>query len=295
VEHQEHSYPLLWLYRRELRDSAGAGRFRGGAAGESAVITHGVSRPLEMMLGAHGVALPASRGVNGGLPSKSLGLRMYRDVDVRGHFARGSMPVEFEEFGVEAELPHPKTSSVVFGRQDVFASSGAGGGGYGDPLDRDPRLVAADVVEGYVSATLAAELYGVVVTDGEVDVAATQDKRARLRGERIGQGPLAEPVPPSAVADGSRNLSENVVLTAEGDTVCRRCGMTLTEDDQDYRSGSTVVDIDMESSGLVWVDPATFVDAEIKLRGFCCPSCATLLDTELARAGDPVGADRFLT
>jgi N-methylhydantoinase B len=293
VEHQEHSYPLLWLYRRELRDSAGAGMFRGGVAGESAVIPHGVSRPLEMMLGAHGVALPASRGVNGGLPSKSLSLRLYRDVDVRGHFARGSMPVEIDDFGVAVELPHPKTSSVRFGTRDVFAASGAGGGGYGDPLDRDPGLVANDVAEGYVSAALAADLHGVVMADGEPDLAATQELRSRLRGRRVGQGPLPAPISWHG-GDGTRSLSENVVLSAEGDTFCSRCGATLSEGSQEFRGGTAVIDIDMQSSGLVWVDPATFVDAKLALRGFCCPSCATLLDTELTRADDPVQSDRSL-
>ena len=295
VEHQEHSYPLLWLYRRELRDSAGAGMFRGGAAGESAVITHGVARPLEMMLGAHGVALPASRGVNGGLPSKALGLRMYRGVDVRGHFARGSMPVDLDDLGIEVDLPHPKTSSVVFGPQDVFASSGAGGGGYGDPLDRDPRLVAADVDEGYVSAALATALYGVIVENGEIDTAATADRRAHLRGARVGQDRLPAPSGPNTFTDGSRSLSENVVLTADGNTLCGRCGTTLTEASQHFRAAATVLDIDMQSSGLVWVDPGTFVDAQLILRGFCCPSCATLLDTELVPAGAEVTADRSLT
>ena len=58
----------------------------------------------------------------------------------------------------------------------------AGGGGYGDPLDRPPEAVLADVVEGWVSAAAATELYGVVLTadDGvgpRVDEAATRELR----------------------------------------------------------------------------------------------------------------------
>jgi N-methylhydantoinase B len=53
-----------------------------------------------------------------------------------------------------------------------------GGGGWGDPLARDPDLVARDVRLGYVSAERARELYGVVIgADGAVDEAGTAASR----------------------------------------------------------------------------------------------------------------------
>ena len=62
----------------------------------------------------------------------------------------------------------------------------AGGGGYGDPLERDPERVALDVREGYVSAEAARLVYGVLVgADGRVDVAATQELRERLQALRF--------------------------------------------------------------------------------------------------------------
>ena len=65
---------------------------------------------------------------------------------------------------------------------DVLAVTQGGGGGYGDPLKRDPDLVAADVMDGYVSVQRARTDYGVIVdVDARrVDVAAT----AREREER---------------------------------------------------------------------------------------------------------------
>jgi N-methylhydantoinase B len=293
VEHQEHHYPLLWLYRRELRDSAGAGAFRGGVAGESAVIPYGVSQPLEMMLGAHGVAMPSSRGINGGLPAKSLGFRVFRDVDLQSRFAEGRMPVDVEQLGSDIDWPHPKSSTVRLGPRDVFASSGAGGGGYGDPLEREPELVAHDVTEGYVSTELAAGLYGVVFAGEEVDREATQELRAKMRGSRLGHGPLQAPGGMIEI-DGGRHLSESVILTPDGDAVCGRCGAPLAQDSQDFRRGTTITEFDMQTLGLVWIDPATYIDDELILRGFCCPQCGTLLDTELARPSDPVDLDRCL-
>jgi N-methylhydantoinase B len=63
-----------------------------------------------------------------------------------------------------------------------------GGGGFGDPLERDPALVRADVAEELVSSTAAREQYGVVLTrELGVDEAATRALRARLRSERQGR------------------------------------------------------------------------------------------------------------
>jgi len=63
----------------------------------------------------------------------------------------------------------------------VIVMQSAGGGGFGDPLTRDPERVRADVRGGYVSPARAREGYGVVFTSaGEIDVAATATERARL-------------------------------------------------------------------------------------------------------------------
>jgi len=59
-----------------------------------------------------------------------------------------------------------------------------GGGGWGDPLARDPELVGLEVRRGLVSAA-GARRYGVVCDDaGTVDAAATAALREKLRGDR---------------------------------------------------------------------------------------------------------------
>jgi N-methylhydantoinase B len=59
-----------------------------------------------------------------------------------------------------------------------------GGGGYGDPLQRDPQLVLDDVADGFVSVASALEDYGVVVDGTVVDEKATR----RVRAERASAG-----------------------------------------------------------------------------------------------------------
>jgi N-methylhydantoinase B len=74
-----------------------------------------------------------------------------------------------------------------------------GGAGYGDPLDRDPERVHADVVSGVVTAEHARARYGVVLdADGTgVDEAATASCRETIRAER-----LAQAVPASELVSG---------------------------------------------------------------------------------------------
>jgi len=69
---------------------------------------------------------------------------------------------------------------------DVVRMETSGGGGGGDPLARAPERVQADVALGYLDRDQAAERYGVVIdAGGNVDAAATQAMRDRLRTSRV--------------------------------------------------------------------------------------------------------------
>ena len=62
---------------------------------------------------------------------------------------------------------------------DIFRCVGPAGGGYGNPLERDPQAVLDDVLDGLISAETAKAAFGVVVSgDGTVDSAATDSLRA---------------------------------------------------------------------------------------------------------------------
>jgi N-methylhydantoinase B len=67
-------------------------------------------------------------------------------------------------------------------KDTVIRAETTGGGGWGDPLDREPERVLTDVLNRYVSKKGAREDYGVVITDDEqVDVAATEALRIEMR------------------------------------------------------------------------------------------------------------------
>jgi N-methylhydantoinase B len=65
------------------------------------------------------------------------------------------------------------------GKDGRFVCYGPAGGGYGNPLERDPAKVADDVLDGVISVDTALKDYGVVVSaKGVVDQAATAKRRA---------------------------------------------------------------------------------------------------------------------
>ncbi|MGI0090729.1 MAG: hypothetical protein ACREBS_03380, partial [Nitrososphaerales archaeon] len=61
------------------------------------------------------------------------------------------------------------------------------GGGYGDPLARDPKKVLSDVISDYVSLNAAREIYGVIIDESNwrIDEEATKKQRAKLKSSRI--------------------------------------------------------------------------------------------------------------
>lgn len=151
------------LYRRrwELQtDSGGAGRFRGGlgAVSEWEFLSHGIINAITEKTRASEV-----KGLADGHPAPFQNeLRVFPDT--------------------ERELRLGKRSDIRIRNGDVFSMRAAGGGGHGDPLEREPARVLADVVNGYVSRACARELYGVVIKPDaeEVDVEATRTLRASL-------------------------------------------------------------------------------------------------------------------
>jgi N-methylhydantoinase B len=95
--------------------------------------------------------------------------------------------------GNEPEYLGAIFSGVQVEQGDSFTRPSAGGGGLGDPLERDPKAVLEDVIDDYVSTERALKDYGVVITEIDKDIdefefdeAATQSARARIRGARIG-------------------------------------------------------------------------------------------------------------
>jgi N-methylhydantoinase B len=158
VESYEQRYPVLYLFRGIAPDSGGAGQYRGGVAGDWARVLYGVDEAADLSFyigrdfGAAGFA--------GGLDGQPSHISIKRGTDL---FERLDTSVpSFTDLAGEAEvLPQqPKALDCVVRAGDVVYVRGMGGGGYGNPAERDRKALLDDVRDGFVSEALARSTYG---------------------------------------------------------------------------------------------------------------------------------------
>lgn len=170
-EGNERVNPTRTVEFQILRDSAGPGKWRGGAGvqktsvlleSENAVMSYICDRERAVVW-----------GIEGGLPSMPHGLSIRRNGEKEAKWL-GSV---FSDYPVYTG--------------DEFARPTAGGGGYGDPLERDPQAVCDDVASDYVSIERAAKDYGVVLEEIDADLCefevnepATGKLREEIRAKR---------------------------------------------------------------------------------------------------------------
>jgi N-methylhydantoinase B len=191
VEMNEFAYPILYLWRREEADTGGPGRFRGGVGGSACLIPHDTAlKGMHLVSSAAGKALPQASGISGGYPSNTAYEVIIRGSDVREVIARDGIPADLAAIRGDITVVPPALETDL-GWDDVYFTEWQGGGGYGDPLLRDPELVRTDVVNDKVTAGAAREIYGVVVDEGfSVDADLTEQRRAEIRTQRA-TGPVA--------------------------------------------------------------------------------------------------------
>jgi len=170
IESYEHRYPVLYLSRALVPDSEGPGEYRGGLAGEWSRTLYGVDEAdaLPWYMGRDFGAA----GFSGGGEGSHSRVTLKRGTDIWERLAEA--PPRYDELGGDEQLLPQQVATHPIHAGDVIDVRGMGGGGYGDPLKRDPARVAVDVSEGYVSVARARSVYGVAVdAAGRVDEAAT--------------------------------------------------------------------------------------------------------------------------
>jgi N-methylhydantoinase B len=183
AEAYELQYPMLYLFRRHQPDSGGPGRFRGGTGCTLSYVIHDVKRLPYKLPHASGAEQPESVGISGGGPSQTNQFVIKRETDVRERFAAGEIPQDLAPLGGTLE-PLSVITTTHMAEDDVFQVQTQSGGGYGDPLERDPDRVLADVQSGVVTEEGARVMYGVVVVSEGLDVSATAALRDELRARR---------------------------------------------------------------------------------------------------------------
>jgi N-methylhydantoinase B len=287
AERHEMSFPYLYLYRRVVPDSGGAGKYRGGVCHEFAAVPRqgGTDRFTAVLMPGRGGAALNSQGVFGGYPGCNTASLQLRNTKERFPYDVASAGAERED-RVGLGVTDINADDILYIRYD-------GAGGYGDPLDRDPALVLHDVQWGLVTEGPARDVYGVVLSAdcNQVDGEATHARRAALRAERLqGKKPKSALRAHAEVPATPYRLGEylQVVRAKNGAFVqCTWCGERICPADSQWKDSAWFRKSAPSRAGPLRVDSGKFFLLE-----FFCPGCATALDVDIAFQDDPPLHDR---
>ncbi len=294
VETKENAVPVLYLWRRERPDSGGPGRHRGGTTTEFAVTPYGVAG-MAATLATHGVAQPNCAGLFGGFPGSTSGYQFVRGTGLFADLAEGTVPTSVAELSGEHVAMSAKPPMFQFVPGDVINVLPQGGGGFGDPLDRDTDRVAEDLRDGRVSPEIAAAVYGVVLTGpGRIDEASTGHRRRDARRRRLaaaGPAPATSDTAAGPRATG-RDVAGAVTLHGAGDdryVACGGCGQTLGQATEDWQRVLRPLDVAGTAlGGMVSLDERMAVTARL------CPTCGRALSVVVNRRGSVLAAEATL-
>ena len=294
VEHTEQSFPVLFLYRKEVTDSGGAGKWRGGLSAESCFIPHGTKEITHDTLSS-GNAIPTSAGMMAGYPGAVNRYRFRRGTDIAARLSSSRLPLDIDEIAGSPETLQLRQQNFVQNRDDVYAVLWSAAAGFGDPLERDPLRVAADVDSEAVSLESARAAYGVVLDAiGMVDADATETLRRNMRRARLERAQHPGTNARTLSAPIVLQATENLALRGDGPEArfsCPGCAADLGPSTDNYKHHCARHDAPIESANAIIGDPRRFIDARPVFRQFFCPGCGRLIENEVALEGDPLLRD----
>ncbi len=152
---------IVEQYALNVEDGCGKGEFRGGFG---LIKDYRINNSNATFTASFGRSLYPCWGMNGGSNGTPNYFIVYRE---------GKEPLRTR-----------KVAALQLGKGDLIRLKTGGGGGYGNPLDRDPKRVLEDVIDGYITVEQAERDYGVVITpDMKIDETKTKLFRDKLRSK----------------------------------------------------------------------------------------------------------------
>jgi len=292
AERIESLFPVLYVYRKERPETAGAGKWRGGVGIEYMIVPHKGLGDIETIFFGSAAAHCETKGVSGGFPGSVQRHLVLRETDIAGQFSQGRIPLANNEVECKSlEMPQAKDATTLR-PGDAWVCFCDGGGGYGDPLDRDPQHARLDVLRGLCTAAEIERLYGVKIgNNGTVDKEATKSLRARKRKWRFEHGRrLGNDWKPGVSFEGEQLFPYGETLavrvTKAGPAIgCVRCGHVLCGAAEDPRQRALLVEEPMSALSPLNVHGR---NDDFIVREYCCPGCATVFSTDVQlRSDDP--------
>ena len=275
VEGNEQVSPLLYLYRRLGRDTGGAGRYQGGRGAEMAVTLGGIDA-AEILVMTHGLEVPNSVGVFGGWPGATVRQRFGSRVLEGGRYPSHQLAEDPEQISGTWQELGPKPGLMPMTKEDVFAVLWQGGGGWGDPIERDPAAVWADLQNGVISSEVAWSIYGVVGIEQDVNLEGTNTLRRQIRQERIGKAPIDDRDEQGVPAGIALGPSLYLVKAEQGWQVQTSVGYVLAHDTTAWRAGAIAKPVKIgDYPGQIRLHE------DLAMTAFYCPASGTLLAVDV--------------
>jgi N-methylhydantoinase B len=292
IERIEMQYPFLYFTRSHNPDGSGFGRNRGGLGSYRIYLIYG-SQDCSVDYKPYGGVAQGGFGLCGGYPTGigatrvmiQAGMEMLDRVK-KGEYPTGAAMragewgASFLPAGVPERIPLPEGSLLV----DYVA----GGGGFGDPIERDPNAVLKDFGRGWVSREIAQKIYGVVLNSAgaAVDAAGTKARRDEIREERrraaapvSGKTSSIAPngndwrslLPFHAALELSTNGKQKVIR-------CRRCGHFYCKADENYKLYALHRAVHLNEIMPPLPSGEPYIG---EYHIYVCPGCATQLQVDL--------------
>ena len=299
VEQIEQWFPLLFLYRKEDADGGGAGEWRGGNGIRSAITPYRAdSMTIVTNSGGQCISAQNAGGLFGGLPSPAGHYLIYYGSDLPDQVRNRTVPASIYDLQAERVEPlRAKSNGAPLNAGDVMEIRVGGGGGYGDPLERDPARVARDVELGYQSLEAAHSIYGVrLAPDGSVDHDLTAAQRQQMRIERASwrASGVNDDSPMTAATGEPSRLVHAYIASVDQDNervlACDKCGHRYCGQGGDYKAAALMNDSPVTTLPSA-ADPTFYVDEPLVLRRFCCPGCHVQVGAEVTKVDEIVAAE----
>ncbi len=284
VELTEMNYPFLYFSRNHMTDSGGHGKFVGGMGLESLKMVYG-TRDLSITGdSAQSGAMPGGWGLFGGYPSAMVESDMFETGGIEAFVSGRCYPTAALAYArnqgsgklYQAKGPFERVAVNEF---DIMLTRTSPGSGYGDPLERDPGLVARDVQNSVVSREVAGAGFGVVFDRaGRVNSQRTEARRRRMRRERLvaAAAPRKKTVAPASTdSKFLLRVHQSVDLTMKGRLRCRHCGQSLGGAGDNYKLYAAYRTRPVPQDGII-----SQVRPEIVFQEYLCPGCGVLLQVD---------------
>ncbi|MFH2045109.1 MAG: hydantoinase B/oxoprolinase family protein [Pseudomonadota bacterium] len=280
VEMYESIMPFIYLVKRQAINSAGAGKYRGGTGMEVIYKVHNTPGVQVLILGWN-KETTGGPGLWGGHQPAPYKNYVANNTTSDAYLASGKAITCLEDIkatgGDQKEWPTMVSATPAF-QGDIYYLYGVGAGGYGDPLDREPERVLADIINLIITPEYAIDIYGVVIEGKNegINIEATEKQRELLkakRRERAASTCKAPALNCAPIEEGIIRIHENLQITKDKKIQCLKCGHVFCGNDQNYKDHALKAEIKGCDIGANYLQTDRF----LVYHEFYCPSCTTLL------------------